>query len=290
MNKFCQEECYRFIFENSMDAILLTCPDGKILKANIAACELFQMSEEEICKVGRQGIVDMKDSRLLPTLRKRFEKGKVRSELNFVKKNKEIFPAEVTSSLFNDKDGKKWSVMIIRDISMYKRLEEKEKLYAYIDYLTEVFNRRALIETLQQEIARTNRDNSFLSLLMIDIDRFKQINDQMGHLCGDVVLQKIATCLNENIRLYDKVGRYGGDEFIICLPNTSYEKAHEIAERLRKKIATLEIHCDNRNIKTTASIGLVTYNSDMDESLDQLISRADKCMYAAKQTRDTVYG
>jgi len=290
MKKFSQDECYRFIFENSMDAILLTCPDGRIFRANPAACELFQMSEEEICKVGRLGIVDTKDPRLLPALKERAEKGKLRSELNFIRKNKEVFPADVSTAVFTDDDGRIWTVMIIRDMSVHKQLQDKEKSFAYIDYLTEIFNRRALIENLQQEMARTVRENTSLSLLMVDIDHFKEINDKLGHSCGDVVLQKFAKCLANNIRQYDTVGRYGGDEFIICLPNTSYEKAHEIAERLRKTIEEYEIECKKEKIKITASIGLVTYNIDIEDDLDTLISKVDNCMYFAKQKRNTVYG
>ena len=290
MKKFSQDECYRFIFENSMDAILLTCPDGRIFRANPAACALFQMSEEEICKAGRLGIVDMKDPRLLQALKERSVNNKVRSELNFVKKNKEVFPADVTSSVFMDNEGRKWTTMIIRDISSDKELEDKVKSFAYIDYLTEIFNRRALIEQLQAEIARTARENTSLSLLMVDIDHFKEINDKFGHSCGDIVLQKFAKCLANNIRQYDKVGRYGGDEFIICLPNTSYEKAHEIAERLRKTIEEYEVECNKEKIKITASIGLVTYDINLDENLDSLISKVDNCMYFAKQKRNTVYG
>lgn len=290
MKKSSKEEYYRFIFENSMDAILLTAPDGKIYRANPAACELFQMSEEELCKAGRMGIVDTKDQRLLPALKERAEKGKVRSELNFIKKNKEVFPVDVSSAIFMDDEGRAWTVLIIRDISAHKMLEEKEKSFAYIDYLTEIYNRRALIDNLQNEMARTARENTSLSLLMVDIDHFKDINDKLGHLCGDFVLQKFAKCLSENIRKYDTVGRYGGDEFIVCLPNTSHETAYEIAERIRKTIENCEIQCNKEKVKITASIGLATYNSNIDEDLDSLISKVDNCMYFAKQKRNTVYG
>ncbi len=276
MKKFSKEECYRFIFENSMDAILLTAPDGKIYRANPAACDLFQMSEEEICKAGRMGVVDTKDPRLLPALKERAEKGKLRSELNFIKKNKEVFPADVSSAIFMDDEGRAWTVLIIRDISAHKMLEDKES-FAYIDYLTEIYNRRALIDNLQNEMARTARENTSLSLLMVDIDHFKDINDKLGHLCGDFVLQKFAKCLSENIRKYDTVGRYGGEEFMIVLPHTNIEQAKIVAERIRSSIEKKMFE----DMHITISGGLKQYNN---EDLAEFVHQADLNLYQAKGT------
>lgn len=115
------EEHNRLILENSMDAILLTSPDGKVFSANKAACEMFQMTEEEICRAGRDGLVDLSDARLKYLLEKREREGKAHGELNFVRKDKSVFPTEVSSSIFIDSNGNRRTSMVIRDITERKQ-------------------------------------------------------------------------------------------------------------------------------------------------------------------------
>jgi len=117
-----EKEQYRFIFENSFDAILLTSPDGAIHRANPAACVMFQMSEEEICGVGRSGIVDMSDVKIPSILKDREMKGALRAEFTFIRKDETVFPGDCTSTLFKDYEGKVWTSMIIRDITTYKNI------------------------------------------------------------------------------------------------------------------------------------------------------------------------
>ncbi|MDD4642608.1 MAG: GGDEF domain-containing protein [Erysipelotrichaceae bacterium] len=179
-------------------------------------------------------------------------------------------------------------MIIIRDISLSKKIAEQEKLFAYFDYLTGIYNRRAIMDNLQQEMARVKREKSVLCLMMIDIDHFKEVNDQLGHQCGDKVLQVFAKFLTINVRTYDVGGRYGGDEFIVCLPNTNINTAYLVADRLRIKIKDLDIKYNKKIIRITSSIGLVSFESDANDTIDTLISKVDKNMYFAKQKRDTV--
>jgi PAS domain S-box-containing protein/putative nucleotidyltransferase with HDIG domain len=119
------EEKYRSLFDNSIDAILLTVPDGKIMKANSEACRIFGRTEEEICRVGREGLLDPTDPRLKVALEERKRTGRFRGELTFVRKNGTRFPGEVTTALFKDRDGNQMSSMIVRDMTERKNTEEK---------------------------------------------------------------------------------------------------------------------------------------------------------------------
>lgn len=297
MDRQIKDEYYRFIFDNSLDAFLLTSPDGKIYRANMAACKMFQRTEEEICQFGRNGLVDINDPRLEKALLEREEKGSTHTELNFVRKDGTIFPTDCTSAIFRDLEGRKWTIIIIRDISVFKAAEdvlrkaqEESKRFASIDYLTGLLNRRAFIEKLHQEFNRARREKQLVSLMLIDIDYLKQVNDTHGHKAGDSLLQAFGRALGEKLRPYDFLGRYGGDEFIICLPNTNAEAALEIAERLREHIEIKDFAFDGIQMKMTASIGICCYDYHSDVDPDQLIAKVDENMYRAKRHRNTVYG
>jgi len=297
MDRFYKDDVYRLIFENSNDAIFLTHPSGYVFRANPAACQMFQRDEEEICRLGRAGVVDINDPRLKPALKERLAKGKIRTELNFRKKDGSIFPGDCTSSLFKDEQGRIWTVIIVRDISLFKQAEdvlrkarEEAMYFASYDGLTGTYNRRAFMDRLQEELSRSERENTYLGLILLDIDYFKKINDAMGHSCGDAVLEKIASCLAEALRPYDILGRYGGDEFIICLPNTAFEEAHKIAERLRLHVEKANIVIDGKHIPVTISLGFSCHDRDKKEDANTLIMRVDKNMYLAKQQRNAVFG
>ena len=152
---------------------------------------------------------------------------------------------------------------------------------AYTDALTKTSNRAAFIDCLQREIRRVNRTLQPLSLIFVDLDDFKSINDKYGHSCGDIVLGAVAGWLTDSVRGSDAVFRYGGEEFVIILFNTDAESARIIAERLRKDIASHTLAYGMEVINITASMGIsVLTPSDNAESL---IKRADEAMYKAKR-------
>lgn len=154
------------------------------------------------------------------------------------------------------------------------------------DSLTGLYNRWFVVEKLDSEINRALRHGSPMSLLMLDIDHFKRINDTFGHPAGDQVLQSIGKLLRESCRVYDVPGRYGGEEFCIVLPETKPANTTVVAERIRRRLESTELRCGDSAIVVTASIGIAGMDVPVDDgdvlSPAALIDRADRALYSAK--------
>ncbi|MDX1802933.1 MAG: GGDEF domain-containing protein [Alcanivorax sp.] len=168
-----------------------------------------------------------------------------------------------------------------------ERWGNRESLYremSTVDGLTRLTNRRCFIERGESEINRTQRSPSArLSCIMLDIDHFKNINDTHGHAAGDAVLVKVSQIMMANARQYDEVGRYGGEEFAILLPDTSLEQAQKVAERLRARIAAAQVTVeDGRELTVTASFGVAGYPSAAVDNMNDLLKAADTALYDAK--------
>nr|WP_317265668.1 diguanylate cyclase [Arthrospira sp. SH-MAG29] len=160
-------------------------------------------------------------------------------------------------------------------------LVELEKL-ATTDPLTGIANRRHLLTLGEREFQRTHRYKNPFSVLMIDIDHFKLINDNYGHSIGDKALKIMADITVNALRKVDIFGRFGGEEFVVFLPETKADEALVVAERIREAIATTPIYVDDQTIHITVSIGVTIYNSS-EISLDGLLMEADKALYDAKK-------
>jgi diguanylate cyclase (GGDEF)-like protein/PAS domain S-box-containing protein len=170
------------------------------------------------------------------------------------------------------------------DITERKHLEVELKRQAHLDYLTGLPNRRSFMDQGEVELSRTLRYDSAFSILMLDIDHFKQINDTHGHQAGDVVLKSLAMTFQEVLRNIDIVGRLGGEEFAAVLPETGIEKATEVAERLREVISGGEVTLpEGIKIHFTVSIGIAAL-IDHSSTIDMLLNEADKALYRAKQS------
>jgi diguanylate cyclase (GGDEF)-like protein len=154
---------------------------------------------------------------------------------------------------------------------------------AQVDALTFLLNRRMIVQELQREILRAMRYDSPFSIALADIDHFKKINDVYGHLAGDEVLRQVAYQLRDHIRHPDIVGRYGGEEFLILLPNTKSSAAEEQAGRLTRQVRETIMDLYEHSLKITISIGIAQYQIGVD-TWETLLKRADDAMYEAKNS------
>jgi len=153
------------------------------------------------------------------------------------------------------------------------------------DGLTGVYNRQHFERLGTAEFIRAKRFNTPLTLVMIDIDDFKNINDTHGHIAGDAVLKQVAKLISENIRELDVFARFGGDEFVLLMPNTSLAEAQILIDRLDKALRTLHIHFENAHIALSASFGITQL--DQEEKFEKVLVAADKRLYEKKRTRLT---
>ncbi len=170
---------------------------------------------------------------------------------------------------------------VARDETKRKVLEEQLKILATIDEMTGLYNRRHFIERFQAEMSRASRYRAELSFLILDVDLFKDVNDRHGHLLGDVVLRQFSEILRHMTRQIDLVGRLGGEEFAVCLPETGREQALLLAERLREAIAQAMFGLPDQPFSVTASIG-ATEATEADRTFSEIFHRADRALYQAK--------
>jgi diguanylate cyclase (GGDEF)-like protein/PAS domain S-box-containing protein len=170
---------------------------------------------------------------------------------------------------------------IVKDITQEKEESEKILYLSRHDPLTGLFNRRHLVEKLEEARLRTRRTGASYSTIMIDIDRFKLFNDIHGHECGDLVLKTVASTLQESLRATDSIGRWGGEEFLILLPETNLEGARELGERIRQRVEAASASYGGTELKVTITVG-VSVCRDGEESIDDCIRRADEALLEGK--------
>jgi len=172
-----------------------------------------------------------------------------------------------------------------RIISLQNQLLESQKKLREIathDALTNLSNRYEILNVLQDEFHRSLREKKPVSTVMLDIDFFKNINDTYGHNVGDEVLVEVALRLKKILRRYDKVGRYGGDEYLVVLPNCSLRDATRIAERLRRAVSQGKIETESGRLAVTISVGCASSDNASIQSIENLVKSSDKAMYHAK--------
>jgi diguanylate cyclase (GGDEF)-like protein len=179
-------------------------------------------------------------------------------------------------------------VLLIRKIKLYETVRE----LAIVDELTQVFVRHHFLERLEEELRRSIRFKLPLTVLMLDIDHFKRYNDDFGHLVGDATLKEVSDLLKRSLRRVDLVGRYGGEEFIVAMPETRVANAAEVAERIRSSIARHDFQVYNVRTKVTVSQGITVFDGETATSTEavdvkaiasELIRKADEAMYRAKE-------
>jgi two-component system, cell cycle response regulator len=267
------------------DGILIVDESGVVKFANPAAAQMFD-----------RPLSDLIDHQLgLPIV-----VGNV-AELDIIRSGGILGRAEITVGETEWLE-QKVSIVSMRDVSERNQIEDKLRIalnkqkvlsqklkkLANTDVLTGISNRRNILATLKKEFQRTQRYHQIFSLLVIDIDHFKLVNDSYGHSVGDQVLQEISRFLVNCFRNVDTVGRLGGEEFIIILPATKSQEAIGLAERLCEQIRNLEIDTTSGLIKITISIGVTVYQPH-DQNDTDILKRADDALYQAKESgRDRV--
>ncbi|MGD8293114.1 MAG: GGDEF domain-containing protein, partial [Desulfobacterales bacterium] len=166
-----------------------------------------------------------------------------------------------------------------------KTANERLRDLAFKDGLTDLYNHRYFQDSLDHELSRAQRYKKPFSLIMVDLDHFKKINDQYGHPVGDIVLKEVSKTIKKTIRDCDIAARYGGEEFAIILPETELKGVSMVAERLRKSVEALEIEINDDCIEATISVGVTSYFiSQGQKQKSEIISEADMALYNSKNT------
>jgi diguanylate cyclase (GGDEF)-like protein len=174
-------------------------------------------------------------------------------------------------------------------VEMQSELEKAKHALIYEamhDSLTGLYNRKAILEMLTKELSRVQRSGGILHIGMCDLDHFKLINDRYGHQTGDEILQGFARVMNSNLRDYDFIGRYGGEEFLIILPSTEINKKMTYFSRLHRVIADSKIGTRSGELSVTVSIGVTI--ADGKKDIDEILAEADNALYRAKNTRNAI--
>jgi len=186
------------------------------------------------------------------------------------------------SSLLSAEGSSIGQIVVLSDISDRLRTQEKLRQLAITDSLTGLFNRRYFSLVVNQELERALRYHHDLSIILLDIDFFKEVNDRLGHLAGDQVLSQLAQECFSGLRAFDICARYGGEEFVIALPETGLDSACQTAERLRKTAEDMLVSTPQGDARITISLGVASLSQCADNSLYDLINRADQALYHAK--------
>ena len=286
----------RTVTDNLVDGVITITHDGLIDSVNPAVEHIFGYKSQEL--IGHPVDVLMpkndRDKEKETFLLEDFDKGKkqvvvgIAREVSGLRKNGTIFPMDLAiSDMFLGDEH--YYVAILRDITSRKARIAALHYQAMHDALTDLPNRTLLLDRLQQAIRSADRSESDLSLLLLDLDRFKEVNDTLGHHVGDKLLQQIAQRLKLVLRESDTVARLGGDEFCLLLPSATIEKAKVIAFKV---IDTVEktLYIEGHSLSVGASIGIASFPSHGDNPL-VLLQRADVAMYVAKRSNKgfTVY-
>ena len=194
-----------------------------------------------------------------------------------------IVAHDVTEHKWLENDLKYANEALIRQLDEIELLRDELEQQAIRDPLTNVYNRRYMVEFLENEIARAGREKLSVSIVMMDLDNFKQFNDNHGHKCGDVILQAFANFLIEHTRRGDVVCRYGGEEFVILMPNTPHHIGYERAEAWRQDFSETAIDYDRMKFSATFSAGVATFPQH-GHTGDLILQAADKALYRSKDS------
>jgi diguanylate cyclase (GGDEF)-like protein/PAS domain S-box-containing protein len=278
------EVLLRTIFDTVQEGIILADAQTRRFRmVNDSICRMLGYSREELLELGMEDIHPEEEVANVISQTERQIKGEISlaPDLPVKRKDGTIFYADINATPMKVK-GVLYLLGVFRDITERRRAEQAEER-ASRDGLTGLYNHRTFYALLKDEIVRTQRFSRPVSLLMLDIDHFKRVNDTYGHQAGDAILKGLSDLLLKQARAVDRMCRYGGEEFTVILPETDANEAAQIGERLRAAVERQPFDIGGgRTISIAISIGVATYPQQVD-SLEALVKAADVALYAAKQ-------
>ena len=279
---------FEAVVESAYDGIVTIDQNRIITQVNQAALDIFGYQKDDLYGKPIERLLPQKYRAKHKSYVTTFAASPVRSRpmharspVRGLRKDGSEFPAEVTISKIQVDHAMEMTA-VVRDISERSRLIDELQKAAIEDSLTGVYNRRHLERIINRELLRCERFGCVLSLILFDIDEFKQINDNFGHAAGDLVLQALTVQVMENIREVDVFGRWGGDEFLVILPQTDIENALVWAEKIRQLLPAVSVPHDGQSISFSCSFG-VTGRPHAKTSVSDLVAQADAALYQAKQ-------
>jgi diguanylate cyclase (GGDEF)-like protein len=276
-----QEMIQKFIFSESSEGVIILDQQKRLIRFNKAAQRVYDFLNYK--NIGKKLCVFDQSMNLINNRDYLFE--------IMVKKDTDRY-YEIRYIEMKGKNNTLGSIYLMKEITQQKEMIKQLDNLASYDSLTQIYNRRRFMEEAKNEFERNRRYNGGFSILMIDIDYFKEINDVYGHTVGDEIIRMVAQGCKDRIRMTDIIGRYGGDEFCILLSHADKENAMKIAEQIRDHIEDMKFEYLNQSIKVTVSIGITTVvNANNEEfNINFLLSQADQALYRAKQSgRNLVY-
>lgn len=277
-------ERYQLLCKHAKDIILFFRRDGQLIEANEAALKTYGYTREEILSLNVSDLRSPEAKGTLAEHLKNAETASVPYETTHQRKDGGIFPVEVNAQV-TTLNGERVMFAIVRDITDRKRAEETINHLAFHDPLTDLPNRTLFFDRLGVALNRASRNKQMLAVMFLDLDRFKFVNDLLGHAAGDKLLKNVARKIKRCIRANDTVARMGGDEFTILLPEVKREQdaakvANKILEALRKPWVV-----NGYKFHLTTSIGIALYPNDGTDK-ESLTKNADTAMYRAKEIGD----
>lgn len=286
------EERFQQLVKQSLVGISMT--DGKrFLYANPKFVEITGYTPEELQQMGPLDITPEDIRSQFAMYMNRGFSHKLRGETflaNILKKDQSRVIAEVTVGSPIEMEGEPTLVAVFVDVTdrisaeqKIKALNEQLRKEAIHDPLTGLYNRRYLEESIQRELTRIKRNRQTMSVIMGDLDYFKKVNDTYGHQAGDKVLQFFGKLIVQNTRKSDICCRYGGEEFLVLLPDISYKNACMRAEKLRLKLLDSPVDLNGKTVQLSVSFGVAAFPDD-GEDFETLIVAADRALYRAKET------
>ncbi len=277
------EEKFRTLFETASDAIISIDENGLIVMANRVASALFEYPAHEMAGLDARRLLGSGLGvtwKVLARYASRAEAGKYLESSGVTRSGKKI-PFHISVSE-TTRGGKRFYTIILRDVSQIKAQEDDLRVLANTDTLTRLFNRRQLYPIIQKEVDRAVRKKMPFSVLLIDIDHFKKFNDMYGHAGGDLLLASFGEKTKAAFREMDTAFRFGGEEFVVLLPETTCRDAMGPAERFRQFVSDSRFPMPPEGwpVSVTVSVGVAGYRDG--DTIDDVIRHADLAMYAAK--------